>query len=30
MYTGDLKERDVIVIHQIATVRHARGRKPRG
>jgi enoyl-[acyl-carrier protein] reductase II len=30
MYTGDLKERDVIVIHQIATVRHARGAEAQG
>jgi NAD(P)H-dependent flavin oxidoreductase YrpB (nitropropane dioxygenase family) len=30
MHTGDLKERDVIVIHQVATVRHARGAEAQG
>jgi NAD(P)H-dependent flavin oxidoreductase YrpB (nitropropane dioxygenase family) len=30
MHTGDLKERDVMVIHQVATVRHARGAEAQG
>ena len=30
LYTGILKEHDIIVIHQIATVRHARGAEAQG
>jgi enoyl-[acyl-carrier protein] reductase II len=30
MHTGDLKERDMIVIHQVATVRQARGAEAQG
>ena len=30
MHAGDLKGRDVMVIHQVATVRHARGAEAQG
>ncbi|MFQ6030032.1 MAG: NAD(P)H-dependent flavin oxidoreductase [Dehalococcoidia bacterium] len=30
LHTGDLKERDMIVLHQVANVRHARGAEAQG
>ena len=30
LYTGTLKEHDIIVLHQVATVRHARGAEAQG